>query len=62
MHIFKNIVYCIFKLMYTRYSDCGINIVIVVDNILTSNNFKVVYSKSGGFGSCSNNFYQVWQK
>jgi len=33
-----------------------------VDNILSLNNFKVVYSKSGGFGECSKNFYEVWEK
>lgn len=33
-----------------------------VDNILSSTNFKVIYSKSGGFGECSKNFYEVWKK
>ncbi len=33
-----------------------------VDKILYSKNFKVIYSKSGGFGECSNNFYEVWKK
>ena len=33
-----------------------------VDKVLNSKNFKVVYSRSGGFGECSNNFYEVWKK
>jgi FkbM family methyltransferase len=33
-----------------------------VDKILYSKKFKVVYSRSGGFGECSDNFYEVWKK
>jgi len=33
-----------------------------VDKVLNSKKFKVVYSRSGGFGECSNNFYEVWKK
>lgn len=33
-----------------------------VDDILLSQNFKLIYSKSGGFGPCMPNFYQVWKK
>lgn len=33
-----------------------------VDSVLCRKNFKVVYSKSGGWGECSKNFYEVWKK
>lgn len=33
-----------------------------IDNILRQNNFKTIYSKSGGWGQCCNNFYEVWKK
>ena len=33
-----------------------------VDEILKYNNFYVDYSESGGWGPCSNNFFEVWKK
>ena len=33
-----------------------------IDDILIKSGFKVVYSKSGGWGSCTNNFFEVWKK
>jgi FkbM family methyltransferase len=33
-----------------------------VDDEFKRFNFKIVYSKSGGFGPCYNNFYEVWSK
>jgi FkbM family methyltransferase len=33
-----------------------------IDDVLGKNNFKVVYSESGGWGPCYNNFYEVWKK
>jgi FkbM family methyltransferase len=33
-----------------------------VDEILKKNNFIVDYKESGGWGSCYNNFYEVWIK
>jgi len=33
-----------------------------IDDILTKSGFKVVYSKSGGWGPCTNNFFEVWKK
>jgi hypothetical protein len=33
-----------------------------VDSVLQNNNFKTVYSQSGGWGPCYNNFFEVWQK
>lgn len=33
-----------------------------VDNILIQNNFIVSYTKSGGWGCCYHNFFEVWTK
>jgi len=33
-----------------------------VDNILTGNGFYLKYKKSGGWGPCYNNFFEVWNK
>ena len=33
-----------------------------VDFVLTNNDFKRIYFQSGGWGPCSNNFYEVWRK
>jgi hypothetical protein len=33
-----------------------------VDEIITSNGFKRVYSEPGGWGPCFNYFFEVWQK
>lgn len=33
-----------------------------IDDILIKSGFKVVYSKSGGWGPCTNNFFEVWKK
>jgi FkbM family methyltransferase len=33
-----------------------------VDEILTENNFYVDYVEGGGWGPCSNNFFEVWKK
>ena len=32
-----------------------------IDNILTSKGFKVTYSEAGGWGPCSNFFFQTWK-
>ena len=32
-----------------------------IDDILTKSGFKVVYSESGGWGPCTNNFFEVWK-
>ena len=33
-----------------------------IDEILTKNNFHVDYVEGGGWGPCSNNFFEVWKK
>ena len=33
-----------------------------VDEIMTLNGFKVVYTETGGWGPCFNRFFEVWQK
>lgn len=33
-----------------------------VDKILLENNFKIIYTKNGGWGPCRNNFYEIWIK
>ena len=33
-----------------------------VDEILLKNNFIVDYTESGGWGCCSNNFFEVWKR
>jgi FkbM family methyltransferase len=33
-----------------------------VDEVLTNNNFYIDYSEGGGWGPCSDNFYEVWKK
>lgn len=33
-----------------------------VESKLIAHGFQLVYNKSGGFGPCFNEFYQVWQK
>jgi FkbM family methyltransferase len=33
-----------------------------IDEILKTNNFNVVYVEAGGWGPCSNNFFEVWKK
>lgn len=33
-----------------------------IDDVLKKNNFSVVYSESGGWGPCYNNFYEVWNR
>jgi FkbM family methyltransferase len=33
-----------------------------VDEILTKNNFRVDYVEGGGWGPCSDNFFEVWKK
>jgi hypothetical protein len=33
-----------------------------VDETLTKNNFIIDYTESGGWGPCSNNFFEVWRK
>jgi len=35
---------------------------IYIDNILKNNNFYVDYTQGGGWGPCSNNFFEVWKK
>lgn len=42
------------------YND--INHKIYIDDILTKNNFKVTYTKGGGWGPCKDNFFEVWKK
>ena len=34
----------------------------VIDNVLKTNNFYVDYIEEGGWGPCSNNFFEVWKK
>jgi hypothetical protein len=34
----------------------------VVDAILTSKGFSRIFSQSGGWGPCLNNFFEVWSK
>jgi FkbM family methyltransferase len=33
-----------------------------IDDILVKNNFYIEYKEGGGWGPCSNNFYEVWKK
>lgn len=33
-----------------------------IDKVLSSNNFIVSYTESGGWGPCYNNFFEVWKK
>lgn len=33
-----------------------------VDEILTKNGFSTIYTESGGWGPCYNNFFEVWKK
>jgi len=33
-----------------------------IDTILKNNNFKVVHSEGGGWGPCTDYFFEVWQK
>jgi FkbM family methyltransferase len=33
-----------------------------IDNVLKSKRFNVIYSESGGWGCCYNNFFEVWKK
>jgi FkbM family methyltransferase len=33
-----------------------------IDSILTKHNFYVDYSEGGGWGHCSNNFFEVWKR
>ena len=33
-----------------------------IDDILIKSGFKVIYCKSGGWGPCTNNFFEVWKK
>jgi len=33
-----------------------------IDKILRNNNFSVIYTESGGWGPCYNNFFEVWKK
>ena len=33
-----------------------------IDDILKQNNFYVAYSEAGGWGPCSNNFYETWKR
>ena len=35
---------------------------IEIDNCLIANEFKIVYSESGGWGPCSSFFFQTWQR
>jgi FkbM family methyltransferase len=35
---------------------------IYIDDIFKNNNFYVDYTQSGGWGPCSNNFFEVWKK
>jgi len=39
-----------------------INHKIEVDQILIENQFKITFSQKGGWGPCSDFFYQIWQK
>jgi FkbM family methyltransferase len=47
-------------LMENDYYD--INHKNYIDNVLRENNFYVEYSKQGGWGPCSSNFYEAWRK
>lgn len=47
-------------LMENDYYD--INHKNYIDNVLRENNFYVEYSKHGGWGPCSSNFYEAWRK
>ena len=33
-----------------------------VDEILTKNNFRTIYTEGGGWGPCANNFFEVWRR
>jgi hypothetical protein len=33
-----------------------------VDDVLKNNNFFVDYVERGGWGPCSNNFFEVWKR
>lgn len=33
-----------------------------MDNVLTTNGFRIAFTQSGGWGPCFNCFYQVWTK
>lgn len=33
-----------------------------VDEILTKNHFRTIYTEGGGWGPCANNFFEVWKK
>jgi len=33
-----------------------------VDDVLKNNNFFVDYAERGGWGPCSNNFFEVWKR
>jgi len=33
-----------------------------VDEILRKNNFYRIYIEGGGWGPCTDNFYEVWKK
>jgi len=35
---------------------------VYIDKILTKNNYYVDYSQHGGWGPCSDYFFQVWKK
>ena len=50
------------KLIIMENDYWDINKKMYIDNILHNNGFYVDYSRSGGWGPCYNNFYQVWKK
>jgi FkbM family methyltransferase len=54
--ILKNI-----KLIIMENDYWDINKKMYVDNILKNNGFYLDYSRSGGWGPCYNNFYEVWK-
>jgi len=56
-HILNNITLIIMENDYHN-----IDHKIYIDTILKQNNFKVDYSKPGGWGPCELNFYEVWVK
>jgi len=55
--ILKNI-----KLIIMENDYWDINNKNYIDNVLKENGFVVVYSKDGGWGPCSKNFFEVWEK
>jgi hypothetical protein len=33
-----------------------------IDSVLVANKFSVIYSQSGGWGPCENEFFQAWKR